>query len=182
MRLLVDHHLAGLGFGTGLEHDAIPAAVVDEAERLGFPLFEVPYEMPFIAITEKAFARLVNEQYEVLQRGIAVHRRLEQLVLEQRGLQEVARALSAAIGGTIVMLDWQGEEMASANFRRELPPGALDSIRAEAEARNASGRPAPFEPSHDDVSGRALALPGRGRAAGRPARLDRRDPRHGRAR
>ena len=31
-----------------------------------FPLFEVPYEMPFIAITEKAFARLVNEQYDVL--------------------------------------------------------------------------------------------------------------------
>ena len=115
--------------------------------------------MPFIAITEKAFARLVNDQYEVLQRGIAVHRRLEQLVLEQRGLQEVARALSAAIGGTVVMLDWQGEEMASANFRRKLPDDALDAIRAEAEERNASGRPVPFEPGHDDVSGRALALP-----------------------
>ncbi len=159
VRMLTDHHLAGLGFGTGLEHDQIPAALADEAERLGFPLFEVPYEMPFIAITEKAFARLVNEQYEVLQRGIAVHRRLEQLVLEQRGLQEVARALSAAIGGTVVMLDWQGEEMSSANFRRELPPGALASIRAETEARNAAGRPAAFEPSHDEVSGRALALP-----------------------
>ena len=159
VRLLVDHHLAGLGFGTGIEHDEIPSAIVGEAERLGFPLFEVPYEMPFIAITEKAFGRLVNEQYEVLQRGIAVHRRLEQLVIEQRGLQEVARALSAAIGGTIVMLDWQGDEMASANFRRELVPGALDSIRAEAEARNASGRPVQFEPAHDDLSGRALALP-----------------------
>ncbi len=159
VRMLVDHHLAGLGFGTGIEHDEIPAAVVAEADRLGFPLFDVPYEMPFIAITEKAFARLVNDQYEVLQRGIAVHRRLEQLVLEQRGLQEVARALSAAIGGTIVMLDWHGEEMASANFRRKLPDGTLDSIRAEAEERNASGRPVPFEPRHDDVSGRALALP-----------------------
>jgi purine catabolism regulator len=159
VRMLVDHHLAGLGFGTGIGHDEIPPAVADEAERLGFPLFEVPYEMPFIAITEKAFARLVNEQYEVLQRGIAVHRRLEQLVLEQRGLQEVARALSAAIGGTIVMLDWQGEEIASANFRRELPAGALDAIRAEAESRNTAGRPVAFEPVHEGLSGRALALP-----------------------
>jgi purine catabolism regulator len=159
VRMLVDHHLAGLGFGTGIEHDEIPAAVIDEAERLGFPLFEVPYEMPFIAITEKAFARLVNDQYEVLQRGIAVHRRLEQLVLEQRGLQEVARALSAAIGGTIVMLDWQGEEMAAANFRRQLDPGTLDAIREEAAERNASGRPVSFEPGSDEVSGRALALP-----------------------
>jgi purine catabolism regulator len=159
VRMLVDHHLAGLGFGTGIEHEEIPSAVLAEAEAHGFPVFEVPYEMPFIAITEKAFARLVNEQYEVLQRGIAVHRRLEQLVLEQRGLQEVARALSAAIGGTIVMLDWQGTQMAAANFRRELAPDVLESIRVEAEARNASGRPTSFEPGHDEVSGRALALP-----------------------
>src|SRR6185436_2798217 len=72
VRRLVDHHLAGLGFGTGFEHEYVPPAILEEAERHGFPLFEVPYEMPFIAITEKAFARLVNEQYEVLQRGIAV--------------------------------------------------------------------------------------------------------------
>src|SRR4051794_14560898 len=37
VRMLVDHHLAGLGFGTGIEHEHIPPAVVDEAGRLGFP-------------------------------------------------------------------------------------------------------------------------------------------------
>src|SRR5512132_636131 len=137
VRRLANHNLAGLGFGTGFDHRKMPKPLVDEAEKQDFPLFEVPYSMPFIALTEKAFARLVNEQYEVLQRGIAVQRRLERLVLEQRGLPEVARALSAAIGGTIVMLDGQGEEMAAANFRRELPAPTLASIRAEAEAHNA---------------------------------------------
>ena len=132
----------GSGFGTGFEHDDIPAAIVEEAERLGFPLFEVPYEMPFIAITEKAFARLVNEQYEVLQRGIAVHRRLEQLVLEQRGLQ---RGRAGAVGRDrrhVVMLDWQGEAMASANFRRELPAGGAgrDPRRGGASATPRAGR------------------------------------------
>src|SRR6187551_733408 len=146
IRLLAENNLAGLGFGTGFNHKKLPKALVEEAKKRDFPLFEVPYSTPFIAITEKAFARLVNEQYEVLQRGIAVQRRLEQLVLEQRGLPEVARALSAAIGGTIVMLDGQGEEMAAANFRRELPPPTLASIRAEAEAHNAGGRPVAFEP------------------------------------
>src|SRR5512145_2649169 len=51
VRLLVDHHLAGLGFATGIDHDSVPPAIVEEAERHGFPVFEVPYEMPFIAIT-----------------------------------------------------------------------------------------------------------------------------------
>ena len=59
------------GSAPGFEHDELPEALVDEARSLGFPVFEVPYELPFIALTEKAFARLVNEQYEVLQRGIA---------------------------------------------------------------------------------------------------------------
>ena len=117
-RRLSDHHLAGVGFGTGIEHDSIPKPLVDEARTLGFPVFEVPYELPFIAITEKAFRRLVNEQYEVLQRGIATHKRLERLVLEERGLGEVARALAAAIGGAVLVLDGRGEIMAE----RALPP------------------------------------------------------------
>src|SRR6266542_2578271 len=51
VKRLVQHSLGGLGFGTGLGHDEVPPAIVEEAERLDFPLFEVPFEMPFIAIT-----------------------------------------------------------------------------------------------------------------------------------
>jgi PucR family transcriptional regulator, purine catabolism regulatory protein len=68
---LADHRIAGLGFGTGFAHKRLPAALVGEAQKRGFPLFEVPYELPFIAITERAFAQLVNERYEMLQRNMA---------------------------------------------------------------------------------------------------------------
>ncbi len=156
---LVDHNIGGLGFGTGLAHDSVPRALVETAERLEFPLFEVPFEMPFIAITEKAFTRLVNEQYALLQRGIAVQRRLEQLVLDERGLDELTRSLSAAIGGSVVMLDGRGEVAASANFRRPIPPPTLDAIRAEVAERNATGPATSFEPTDEAIGGRALALP-----------------------
>ncbi len=125
VRLLDGHHLAGLGFGTGFDHEHVPEPVVDEARKLGFPVFEVPYELPFIALTEKAFTRLVNEQYDVLQRGIAIHKRLERLVLEERGLDELVRALSAAIGGTVMVLDARGETLAERAFRRALPDSAI---------------------------------------------------------
>src|SRR3954464_11250148 len=98
VRILADRNLAGLGFGTGFTHKSLPKALVDEAEKRGFPLFEVPYSVPFIAITEKAFAKLVNEQYEVLQRGVAVQRRLERLVLEEGGLEEIAPTGASAVG------------------------------------------------------------------------------------
>jgi purine catabolism regulator len=68
---LADHRIAGLGFGTGFAHKRLPAALVTAARKRAFPLFEVPYELPFIAITERAFAQLVNERYEMLQRNMA---------------------------------------------------------------------------------------------------------------
>jgi purine catabolism regulator len=156
---LVQHSIGGLGFGTGIVHDQVPEAIVAEAGRLDFPVFEVPFEMPFIAITEKAFTRLVNEQYALLQRSIAVQRRLEQLVLDERGLDEVTRALSAAIGGSVAMLDGRGEATAAANFRRPIPAPALEAIQAEVASRNDSGPATPFEPAAEEVAGRALVLP-----------------------
>jgi PucR family transcriptional regulator, purine catabolism regulatory protein len=67
---LADHDIAGLGFATGLAHRRLPAALVTAADRREFPLFEVPYELPFIAITERAFAHLLDERYELLQRSM----------------------------------------------------------------------------------------------------------------
>ena len=125
VRLLADHNLAGLGFGIGFSHRKLPKALVDEARKRDFPLFEVPYSTPFIAITEKAFARLVNEQYEVLQRGIAVQRRLERLVLEERGLEEIAATIASAVGGTVAILDGRGERLAGRGFRRQLSADAI---------------------------------------------------------
>src|SRR6476660_5410375 len=58
---LADHGLAGVGFGTGFGHASVPEVMIAAAEERGFPLFEVPFELPFIAITEQAFTRLVNE-------------------------------------------------------------------------------------------------------------------------
>lgn len=157
VRILADRNLAGLGFGTGFSHAELPKALVEEAKKRDFPLFEVPYSTPFIAITEKAFARLVNEQYEVLQRGIAVQRRLERLVLEERGLEEIAATISSAVGGTVAILDGRGERLAGRGFRRQLSAEAIAGIRREALGHAGDGHP--FVPSHPSVAGRALAHP-----------------------
>src|SRR5690348_5548688 len=58
---LAAHGLAGVGVGTGVGGvEVVPQEMAEAAERLGFPLFEVPYEVPFIALTEKAFTHIVN--------------------------------------------------------------------------------------------------------------------------
>ena len=103
----------------------------------------------------------MNEQYEVLQRSIAIHKRLERLVLEERGLDELVRALAAAIGGVVVVLSARGEPMVSRTFQRELSDEAIAAVAEEVLARGdqGEGEEGEFAPDHPDLAGRSLVLP-----------------------
>ena len=85
VRRLAEHRLAGLGFGLGLGFAETPPALLAEADKLGFPVVSVPYEVPFVAITKAAVSYLANEQLEQLER--ARGSRLADAVLEGRGVE-----------------------------------------------------------------------------------------------
>jgi purine catabolism regulator len=155
---LADHQLAALGFGTGFAHETVPEAIVAAAAQRDFPVFEVPYDLPFIAITEAAFSRLVNEQYAVLRRALAAQERLERIVLSQRGLDALAGALSTLIGAAVLVFDPRGELLVKHAFRRTLEPSLLEQLRDELRERGRRREGRAFMPQVDD-GGRALALP-----------------------
>jgi PucR family transcriptional regulator, purine catabolism regulatory protein len=155
---LVDHQLAGIGFGTGFAHKQVPQALLDEAATRDFPVFEVPYELPFIAITEAAFSQLVNEQYAVLRRALAAQERMERIVLSERGIEAVAGALSSLIGAAVLIFDPRGEPLAHHAFRRTLSDETITSLGAEVGERARRREARAFMPEGDDGS-RCLALP-----------------------
>src|SRR6476661_8698891 len=115
--------------------------MVAAAEELGFALFEVPYEVPFIAVTEKAFTHLVNEHYAVLQRALSAHERLERIVLSERGLDGVAGALASLIGGPAIIFDARGEVLARRAARTPLQEGAVAALAEELRERARAGGP-----------------------------------------
>ena len=132
----------------------MPEALREAAAELGFPLVEVPYEVPFIAVTEKAASHLVNEHYAVLQRALSAHERLERIVLSERGLDGVAEALASLIGGPALIFDARGSELVRRTHRqravrrrrsRSCAPScaaASATARAAATRRAASSRAA----------------------------------------
>lgn len=156
---LADHNLAGLGIGTGFGHTHVPGAMVRAAEERAFPLIEIPYDVPFIAVTEKAFTRLVNEQYAVLQRSIAAQERLQRIVLSERGLEAVAQAIANLIGGCALVFDGRGELLARHEFRRALGDEVVDEIAAGLRERTRRGDARGFVPTAGDLAAQALALP-----------------------
>jgi purine catabolism regulator len=163
--LLADHQLAGLGFGTGFSHRSVPNAVVEAARERDLPLVEVPYDVPFIAVTEAAFSRLVNEQYAVLRRAIAAHERLERIVLAERGLDAVVAALATLIGGNVLAYDARGALLVRRAFRQELDDAALAELGAELATRARAGERQSFAPNAAALAGRALVLPVRASGA-----------------
>ena len=166
--LLADHEVSGLGLGTGFEHKRLPKPLVDEGEKRGLPMFEVPYEMPFIAITERAFTSLVNEQYAVLERGAQVHERLERLVIEGRGLEAILGSIAAAVGGTAIVLDGSGRELARHPGKGGPGAAAVKALGTEVATRRAAAAVSSFEPRHSSLSARALGVPVPGRRGGAP--------------
>src|SRR3954470_12726174 len=156
---LAGHGLAGLGLGTGFTHDKVPKALLEAARERDFPLFEVPYELPFIALTEQAFTRLVNEQYALLQRSIAAQERLQRIVLSERGLDAIVGALATLIGGPALVFDGRGELQAMRTFRRDLDPEVVAALGEEVRERARRGDGRGFVPGHPDLAPRALALP-----------------------
>jgi purine catabolism regulator len=165
---LADHQLAGLGFGTGFAHAEVPRPLLEVAAERGFPVFEVPYELPFIAVTEAAFAKLVNEQYAVLRRALDAQERLERIVLSERGLDALAGAIATLLGAAVLVLDGRGELLARHIFRRELDPAALETLREEIRARR--GDPRVFVPTAEDgYQGLALPVTADGSPSGVPA-------------
>jgi purine catabolism regulator len=156
---LADHQLAGLGFGVGFGHPQVPAQLLEAAAEREFPVFEVPYEVPFIAVTEAAFTQLVNEQYAVLRRAIAAHERLERIVLSERGLDALAGTLAALIGATVLVFDARGEPLAQRAFRRAVEPDTVAELQAEIAHRLRRREARAFLPSHAEQANRSLALP-----------------------
>lgn len=123
VRRLARHGLAGLAFGIGFGHAEVPAALVEEADRLGFPLLVVPYAVPFIALTKAVSAHLANEELERVTKALAVHERLADAVLEGRGVQALLAILCDHVGCSAALVDESGRVVGERHGARRLDFG-----------------------------------------------------------
>jgi purine catabolism regulator len=144
---LADHDLAGLGFGLGFGFPAVPASVVEEANRLAFPVIAVPYEVPFVAITKAAFTRLAGERLEEHTRALRVHERLVEALVEGHGLERVLAIVGEQLACGVTLVDDRGRVLAEHDIQSgpsvagdlELPVAAGDDRATLRAARDGRG-------------------------------------------
>src|SRR5712692_660704 len=153
---LTEAGLAGVGFGTGFSFRKAPKGLVEAAEGAEFPLFEVPYPIPFIAITEAVFTRLVAEQYDLLSRSLEAEHTLTRAVLAGEGTEGIVGALTRATQGWAVLLDLHGAPIASvpSSAQAYVPIlwSELQSPRAEGLPFSLDRKSTRLNSSHSSIS------------------------------
>lgn len=170
--------IAGLGFGIGLSHDAVPPGLVREAERAGLPLLEVPHRTPFIAISKAASAALAAEAYSEVTRTNAAQRELTRAALGkagQHGAVSLLRRLAKLLDAWVLLLDAGGAAVHAAPVSATAKASQLS---ADIERLRSRGGPASLAIQLDDEWVSAQLLGGRPPAilvVGTPFRLDRAD-------
>ena len=99
----VDAGALALGFGTGLTHAKVPAAVVLRAAEVGLPVFEVPYATPFVAITRMIAEAISADHLGRMQRLLRGHQQLAAALLGGGGLEDLLRELERLVGTTVAL-------------------------------------------------------------------------------
>ncbi|MFG3436367.1 PucR family transcriptional regulator [Nonomuraea sp. NPDC047897] len=133
---LDERGLAALAIKLGRYVDELPGEMVEQADRLGFPLILLPNDVGFDDILNQVLTDILNRQAAVLARAEEAHRALVQVVLAGGGLDEVTEGVAGLLDVAVAAVDGGGRVRAAAG-----PPDHVtvlrESIRREGPAATA---------------------------------------------
>lgn len=101
---LAEAGVAALAFGVGVRFASVPRGVVEQCERRGLPLLEVPLPTPFIAVTQRVAQRLARDQQLALQRLVKAQQTITRRSLKD-GPSGLVDGLTRELGREVVLLD-----------------------------------------------------------------------------
>lgn len=128
---LVNRRLAGIAIQTGYYLDVVPEGIIRQCDEYDFPLLELDKRMVFSEITMAITKRIISRQTEMLEYSGRIHDRLTQIILENKGLPEVAKVLSELIAAPVRILDSHYNLLSSSGLDENSGYTDPDNIRRE---------------------------------------------------
>jgi purine catabolism regulator len=131
---LDDRGLAALAIKLHRYIDDLPAAMLAEADRRGFPIILVPDGVGFDDILNQVLTDVIDRQAAMRERAEEVHRVLVQVVLDGGGPHELVHELARVLAGPVMVTTPDGRVVAQA--------GDAETLAALADSGyfDASGR------------------------------------------
>jgi purine catabolism regulator len=117
---LDERGLAAIAVKLGRYLDGLPDEMLEQADRLGFPLILLANDVGFDDILNQVLTDILNRQAAILARTEEVHRALVQIVLCGGGLQEITDEVAALLGAAVAVIDADGGELVASGDERYL--------------------------------------------------------------
>ncbi|MBW3657909.1 MAG: PucR family transcriptional regulator ligand-binding domain-containing protein [Actinobacteria bacterium] len=121
---LHDRGCVAIGFGLGVTLAAVPEAMLEACDELALPLFTVPLEVPFIAVTRRVARAVFDEHFATLRDAVDLHRKVLSTVISGGGLGAVLETTSTHMPDVgLLVFDFAGTLLATHAGTTGLAPG-----------------------------------------------------------
>jgi purine catabolism regulator len=100
--------------------DEVPAGLLAEADRRGFPIIEFPQGVGFDDVLNEVLSSLLNRQAALAARSEEVHRALVSVVLDGGDLGDLANELTAILGGAVFVTTPDGRVLAQSGGQEDI--------------------------------------------------------------
>lgn len=127
---LKEKGLAGLSIKLHRYIEEFSQHMIDDANRLNFPLLELPQDISFVEIIQPLTSRILELKTEELKRSETLHRQFMELVLSGGGFAEIANALAHLVNSPVTIVDQFGRVLAQA-FILDLEPAHSQFIERD---------------------------------------------------
>jgi purine catabolism regulator len=107
--------VVGLLLATGRVIHQVADDLRAAAERLDFPLIDIPWQTRFVDVARAANQRIAQEPLALYERALHIHRVLSQLVLDGGNLEQLAATMASLIGQSISIETARFEALAAHN-------------------------------------------------------------------
>ena len=102
---LISAGAAGLGIKLRRFIDALSGEALDCAEKAGFPIVEMPFDVGWADIITPVLGEVLDRQADVLQRSMDMHTQFIETVLGGGGMRDIAQILAGQTGAAVAVVD-----------------------------------------------------------------------------
>ena len=132
--ILASKGLAGMIVALGPYFSSVPGVMIEVANRLDFPILTLPWEVPFVEVTQAIHEHIVAEQYRLIDESLHIHKVLTNLVLEGKGFDDLVTTLANLLNRSVTIED------ASLRVLAHASPGMIDEMRRRSIAEGQTPR------------------------------------------
>lgn len=133
--------LAGVVLAVPRFREHFPKEAIEEADRVGLPLLELPWRVSFSEVTHEILEKIINFQGDLIERSEKLHRALTNAAVSATSLSDIAAALTRLLDRFVIFTDPAGRVLGgsdSADALALLEPQLVEAVRGGALPMDAS--------------------------------------------